>query len=347
MIARIIAVSALLLAVTLQNALPATPGETGNPRRNRPRVGLALPTLAEERWHRDLNAMESQAKELGIDLVTQVTMNDQNQQSFNIEQLITQGVQVLLIAPHDSFGLGRIVDDARRAGIKVISYDRLIMNADIDLYVSYDNLAVGKLQGRFLAENAKTGKYIVLSGPKYDSNAIFYRDGALSELRALRDRGDIEVVLDAQVADWSPSQSQELVEGALTNHPDGIAAVLVPNDGMASGAISALKRHDLAGKAFVTGQDVDANALLHLMDGSQSMSVFKDIAREAEVALRAAMILAENGDVMPLTQGRTIDNGKLEVPAILLEPIFIDKTNLNDVLLQAGHITEPIPTASK
>lgn len=296
------------------------------------RVGLALPTLAEERWHRDLAAMSEIARDMGIDLLVQVTMNDQNQQNFNIEQLITNGIDVLIVAPHDSFGVGRVVENAHNAGIKVISYDRLIMNADVDLYVSYDNLAIGKMQGKFLAENAKEGKYIVLGGPKYDSNARFYKQGAMTELRELMGRGKIDVVMDRDVVDWNPNTVKELVETALIKHPEGITAILTPNDGMASGAIAALKHNNLDGKVVVTGQDADVNAAKRIMAGSQAMTVFKDISKEAEAALNAALLLAQGEDILHLTEGRTVNNLRQEIPAILLTPVLLDRSNLNEVL---------------
>lgn len=337
MFRKMMPLSLLMLLLSVHCAVPGTPPE-GSPAKPRPpRLGLALPTLAEERWARDLGLMVSRAKEMGFDLLVQVTMNDQNQQNFNIEQLITLGVDVLIINPHDSFGVGRVVEQAKSAGIKVISYDRLIMNENIDLFVSYDNHEVGRMQGAFLAEKAKSGNYIVLSGPKYDSNARYYHAGAMEELRPLIDRGDIQVVFDRDVKNWSPDATRELVESVLVTYRGDIAAILAPNDGMASGAISALKQHGLRGKVVVTGQDADALAVKRIMDGSQSMTVFKDIAKEVEATLNAAMRLAKGESVAPLTNGKTVDNGKYRVPAILLEPVVIDGSNLG-ALVEAGHL---------
>lgn len=336
-------VLALVFAVQGASSTASQAAESSqSAKRTRPRVALAFAALSEERWHRDLRNMVEQAEKMGIDLIIQVATNDQNQQNFNLEQLITQGVDVLIINPHDSYGVGKIVEDARAAGIKVISYDRLIMNSPIDLYVSYDNLEVGRLQGRFLAEHAKKGNYILLSGPKYDSNAQFYKDGAMRELQPLIDRGDIKAVFERDVPDWNPNTTKELVETVLATQPQGVDAVLTPNDGMAMGAISALRQYNLQGKVFVTGQDANVDAARRVLAGSQSMTVFKDIAKEVEAALQGAIMLAKGEDITTLTKGRVINNAKHDVPAVLLEPVLLDKSNLNDVLLKAGHITERV-----
>lgn len=337
---RTVAASLLVMFISLQVSFAgAMPAPDGAPQK-RLRVGLSLSSMSEERWHRDLENMVEQARAMGIELIIQVTMNDQQQQIFNIEQLVTLGADVLIVVPHDSFGAGKIVELAHNANMKVICYDRLIFNASPDLYVSYDNVAVGRMQGAFLARNAPTGNYIILGGPKYDSNARFYKDGAMMELRGLIDRGDISVILDRDVADWDMNTVKELVETALTMNPEGVAAVLAPNDGMAAGAIAALKQNGIQG-VVVTGQDADENAVKRVMEGSQAMTVFKDISKEVEAALVAAVLLSNGEDVGVLTKGRTVNNISHEIPSILLEPVLIERTNLNDVLLRAGHIKQP------
>ena len=307
-------------------------------RGDRPKVGLALPTQADERWRNDLAAMATRAGELGIDLVVQVTQNDQAQQNYHIEQLITSGVQVVIIAPQDSFGAAPAVDKAHAAGIKVISYDRLIMDADIDLFVSYDNAKIGRMQGEYLVKNAPAGNYILLGGPRYDSNAIFYKNEAMEVLQPLIDSGEIKVVLEQNVADWHPNTTRDLVESALTKAKNNIAAILVPNDGMAAGAVAALETQKLAGKVVVPGQDGELAAARRIVAGTQAMTVFKDVAKEADAALHAAMLLVKGENIAGLTGNRTVNNRLKEVPAILFEPIVVDKTNLDAVLIESGYL---------
>ena len=333
---RILAIPFLVMGIFLQFALS---GEM--PPRERMRIGLSLPTLAEERWQRDLDNMVEQAKAMDIELIVQITMHDQYQQILNMEQLITLGADVLIIAPHDSFGAGKAVEIAHDAGLKVISYDRLIFNADVDLFVSYDNDAVGRMQGEYLARKAPKGNYIILGGPVYDSNARFYRDGAMAVLQPLIDRGDITVLLDRNVDNWDTNATKELVESVLAMSPRDVAAILVPNDGMAAGAITALKQRGIEG-VVVTGQDADTNAVRRIVEGSQAMTVFKDIAKEVEAALEAAVLLSKGGDVTQLTRGRTVDNQGRDIPAVLLEPVLIQKANLMQVLREAGHIEDSL-----
>lgn len=311
-------------------------GLAGEAKTPRYKFGLALPTLSEERWTRDLEVMLVKAKELGVELVVQVTMNDQEQQSFNADQLLTSGVSVIILNPHDSAGAAPIVEAAHKAGIKVLSYDRLIANAPVDLYVSFDNEEIGRMQGRFLVEKAPKGNYIILSGPRYDSNANFYRNAAVAELRPLIDKGAITVILDRDVPDWNPNSTTELVEAALIMAKNNVAAILAPNDGMASGAIVALKNQKLAGRVVVTGQDADLKAARRIVAGDQTMTIFKDVRQQAETALRAAMMLADGKDVKALTGGRVVNNGKFDIPSVLLKAVVVDRNNLDDVLIGSG-----------
>lgn len=324
-----------VLAVMMGIAKPVA-GEEARP--EAVRIGLALPTQAQERWKRDRDHMEKRAKEMGIELIVQVSANDQNEQHFNTEQLTTMGIKALIIAPHDSEGATPMVALAHKAGIKVISYDRLIMNADVDLYVSYDNVKIGRMQGRYLIERAPRGNYILLGGPIYDSNARFYKEGAMEVLQPHIDSGAISVVSDHDVIDWEPTEVTKIVDNALGKMNNNIVAILAPNDAMAGGAILSLKQNNVAGKVFVTGQDGDTGVGKRIASGEQSMTVFKDVEKEAETALHAAYLMATGKDFVALANGRTVNNGFGDIPAIILEPVLVDQKNVQAVLFDSGYI---------
>lgn len=304
------------------------------------RIGIAIPMDGRERWFGDLRAIIAKADAMGpeVDLLIQLTRNDQALQQFHIEQLITSGVKALIVTPQDSFGAAPLVRMAHDAGIRIISYDRLIRDADVDLFVSYDNMEIGRMQARYLVQRVPKGRYVLLFGPRYDSNANFYRDGALEVLRPRIDAGDIEVVYEGEVKDWETSVSQGLVETALLKSGNRVDAVLAPNDSIAAGAVAALADQKLAGKVPVTGQDAEVAAVRRILAGTQSMTVFKDVRREADAAVDAAVRLVKGENLGPLTLGRTVDNGRSKVPSILLEPVVVEKANIEETVVGSGYI---------
>jgi D-xylose transport system substrate-binding protein len=227
------------------------------------KVGLSLPTQREERWVKDKQVMEAEAKKAGIDLRVQVTDNDAAKQVAQCENLISQGVKVLILAPHDASSAAVIIDKAAKAGIKVISYDRLVTNSTLDYYyLSFDNVKVGELQGEFITKKQPKGSYIILAGSPTDNNAKLFREGAMKFIKPLADKGDIKIVMDQFVKDWQPSEAQKLCEQALTANQNKVDAVLAPNDGTAGGCIQAMAAQGLAGKVPITGQDAELARVL-------------------------------------------------------------------------------------
>jgi D-xylose transport system substrate-binding protein len=301
------------------------------------KVGLSLPTQREERWVRDKLAMETEAKKKGIDLRVQVTDNDASKQMAQAENLISQGIQVLILAPHDASSAAVIVAKAVKAGIKVISYDRLVLNSPENYYyLSFDNLKIGELQGEFITKTAPKGNYVVLAGSPTDNNAKLFRDGAMKYIKPLADKGDIKIVMDQFVKDWQPSEAQKLVEQALTANGNKINAVLAPNDGTAGAAIQALAAQGLAGKVPITGQDAELSAAIRIAQGTQSMTIFKDTQALGKKAIEMAIDLA-NGKPVD-TGGKVISNNKRDVPSVLLPAFVVTKSNLDDVLIKSGYL---------
>jgi D-xylose transport system substrate-binding protein len=303
------------------------------------KVGLSLPTQREERWVKDKKVMEAEAKKLGIDLRVQVTDNDAGKQVAQCENLISQGIKVLILAPHDASSASVIIDKAAKAGIKVISYDRLVTESPLDYYyLSFDNVKVGELQGEFITKKVAKGSYIVLAGSPTDNNAKLFREGAMKFIKPLADKGDIKIVMDQFVKDWQPSEAQKLCEQALTANGNKIDAVLAPNDGTAGGCIQALAAQGLAGKVPITGQDAELSGAIRIVQGTQSMTIFKDTRELGKRAVQMAVDLA-NGKAVD-TQGRVVNNGKRDVPSVLLTPFTVTKENLDERLIASGYLTK-------
>jgi len=301
------------------------------------KIGVSLPTQRDERWVRDAQKMRDVAKEQGVDLHMQICDNDASKQMSQCENLIAQGIDILVLAPHDATSAAAIVDNAKAAGLKVISYDRLVLDADVDLYVSFDNYEVGRLMGEYLVNKVPKGNYAVFAGAPTDNNAKLYRDGALSVIKPLADKGDIKIVMDQWITDWQPTIAMNLMQNALTANNNKIDAVVAPNDNTAGGIIQALSGVGLAGKVPVTGQDAEVTAAQRIEQGTQAMTVFKDTKQQAADAILAAIRMVKGEDVGATSK---VNNRKKDVPSILLKPVVVDKSNLDEVLVKSGYIKE-------
>lgn len=300
------------------------------------KVGLSLATLQEERWVRDKEKMEALAKEKGIELLTQVANLDASLQISQCDSLISQGIKVLILAPQDAEGAATIVEKAAKAGVKVISYDRLVMNCDVDVYISFDNVKVGEMQGKYLTEKVPKGNIVFLSGAPTDNNAKLFKQGAAKYIQAKVDSGDYKIVMEQGVKDWKADEAMKLMEQALTANNNNIQGVLAPNDGTSGGCIQALAAQNLAGKIPITGMDAELAAAKRIVEGTQSMTVFKDTRALAAAAIEAAVKMA-NGEKLD-NADQTVNNNKIDVPSILLAAVAVDKDNLDKELIDSGYL---------
>ena len=297
------------------------------------RIGFLMDAFQQERWQKDKAMFEARCKELGAELILQAADGDDDLQMKQAESLLTQGVDVLVIVPHNAEVAGAIVDLAKRQSVPVISYDRLVKNSAPDLYVSFDNERVGELQAKYLFERKPTGNYILIGGAPTDNNSLLLRKGQLNILQGAIDRGDIKVVADQWAKEWLAEEALKHVENALTNNNNNVVAIVMSNDGTAGGAIQALTAQGIAGKVLVSGQDAELGALQRIVAGTQSMTVYKPIIKLAPAAVDAAVALAKGEKLQP---NRFVNNGRIDVPSILIEPISVDKTNIEETVIKDG-----------
>lgn len=302
------------------------------------KIGFSMDTLKEERWQKDKDLIEKRAKELGIEVNVQVANGDDNLQIKQAENLLTQGVDVLIVAPHNGEVAASIVEAAHRQGVPVISYDRLIQNSDVDLYISHQVVKMGEMQAKYLLDhvNKKPANFVIVGGSPTDHNAILLHEGQMNILKPAVERGDVKIVADQYAKEWQASAALNIVENALTRANNQVDAVVASNDGTARGAIQALEGQGLAGKVLVSGQDADLASLKLIAEGKQTMTVYKSIQPLANGAVDAAIKLAR-GEKLETTD--TIDNGFKKVPAILLEPVAVDRNNLLDTVVKDGYHT--------
>ncbi|MCS0589653.1 D-xylose ABC transporter substrate-binding protein [Massilia norwichensis] len=327
----------MIKAVGLACALMFTAGVgTAHADAQHPKIGFSIDDLRLERWARDRDYFTAAADKLGAKVYVQSADASEQRQIAQIENLISRGVDVLVIVPYNATVLNNAIREAKKAKIKVVSYDRLILNADVDAYVSFDNKAVGELQAQSLVALKPKGNYYLLGGAPTDNNAKILREGQMKVLQPLVDKGDIKIVGKQWVKDWSASEAMAIVENALTANGNKIDAVVASNDGTAGGAIQALAAQKLTGKVAVSGQDADLAAVRRVIAGTQTMTVYKPLREIASTAASVAVQLVRNQKPAYNAQ---LDNGFKKVDSVLLKPIMLNKANV-DLLVKDGFYTQ-------
>ncbi len=305
------------------------------------KIGFSMDTLKEERWQRDKQLVEQRAKEIGAELLVAVANGDDKVQINQAENQLTQQVDVLIVAPHNGEIAAQIVESAHRQGVPVISYDRLIKNSDVDLYVSHQVVKIGEMQAQYLLDHlppgtAKPANFIVVQGSETDNNAKLLHQGQMNILQPAVARGDVKIVADQPAKEWQASAALNIVENALTQAKNNVQAVVASNDGTARGAVQALEGQNLAGRVLVSGQDADLASLQLIMQGKQTMTIYKPLQPLAYGAVDAAVKLARGEAVQT---NDTIDNGFKKVPAFLFEPIAVDRNNIVSTIVKDGYQT--------
>jgi D-xylose transport system substrate-binding protein len=300
-------------------------------------IALLLPESKTARYEsQDRPNFEAKAEELCADCEILYSNADQDaaKQQQQAEAAITQGASVLVLDPVDAASAGAIVQRAKQSDIPVISYDRLITDADIDYYISFDNEKVGQLQGESLVskleEDGAKGDIIMINGAPTDNNAKLFKEGAHSVI----DDSPFKVAKEYDTPDWSPDKAQQEMDQAITAvGKDGFVGVYAANDGTAGGAIAAMKAQGVDPKTIpVTGQDAELAAIQRILAGEQYMTVYKAIKAEAEAAAELAVALATGKE--PPAADDKIDNGMKQVPSILLEPVAVTVDNINDTIIK-------------
>jgi D-xylose transport system substrate-binding protein len=307
------------------------------------RIGLSLDTLKEARWQADRDMFVRRAGELGATVQVQSANGDDTVQISDVEKLITQGVDVLVIVPHDGKAMARAVEIAHKAGIPVIAYDRIIRDSQLDLYVSFDNIRVGELQARFLVDHLPTpgrGRIVRIYGAKTDNNATLFKAGQDAVLDPLVKSGAITVLHEDWAEDWKPENAKRILNAAITARGPRVDAVLASNDGTAGGAIQALSEEGLAGKVLVTGQDADLVALQRIAAGTQAMTIYKPLHTLAQGAAEIAVKMATG---KPVVATQTVHNGAIHVPAVLFDVVTVTRDNIDATVVKDGlHSREEI-----
>ena len=319
-------------------------------------VGVAMPTKDLQRWNQDGSNMEEQLKAAGYEVDLQYASNDVQTQISQIENMIANGCKVLVVASIDGEALGTVMSQAEEAGIKVIAYDRLIMNSSaISYYATFDNYMVGTKQGEYIRDqldldNAgdKTYNIEFVTGDPGDNNVNFFFGGAMDVLQPYIDAGTLVCPSGQMTKDevatpeWSSEKAQTRFENILSsNYADGtkLDAVLASNDSTAQGVAAALAANYTGDYPILTGQDCDIASVKNMIDGKQSMSIFKDTRTLAEKVVGMVDAIMKGAEP-EINDTETYDNGDHVVPSYLCEPVFADINNYKELLIDSGYYTE-------
>ena len=297
------------------------------------KIGFLMDSLKIERWQTDLDTFQKRAKELGAQVLVETAEGDDEVQLQQAQKLLNAGVKTLVLVPHDAEKAVRIVKAANAKKVPVLCYERLVRNADVDAFVGVDVTAIGSLQARAIYQFAPKGNYVLIAGSPSDINAKILHDAQLRVLKPAVDRGEIKIVADVWAKDWNPSEAYAHMGQAIQTANGNITAVIASNDGTAGGAIQALEEHKLAGKVFVSGQDADLAAIIRILDGTQTMTVYKPLGLQARQAAEAAVALAKG---QPVKTNASISNGAKSVPAILVNPVAVTKANVRQTVIKDG-----------
>jgi D-xylose transport system substrate-binding protein len=295
--------------------------------------GVLFDNLREERWRREKDIFEKRAGELGARIEFRVAEGDHDRQEAQAEELIKLGVDIMIVVAINAERASRIVEKAKAAGIPVIAYDRLIKNADLNLFISFDARRIGRVQAETVVKSAKGPNVLVLAGSPTDVTSHLLHEGQISFLQDSAGRGEINIVDDIWVPDWDPDQAYALTKNAIETHGP-LDAVVASNDGTAGGAIKAVKELINDRQVVVTGMDTELSACQRIVEGSQAMTVYMPIILQASRAMEAALLLLKKEEIPGITDH--IDNGAHKVPTILLKPIRVDAENLEEVVIRDG-----------
>ena len=301
-------------------------------------IGMSFDSFVIERWQRDRDVFVSMAKELGAGVNVQNANGDIEEQKKQIDYFIQKDMDVIVIICIDSEGLGSSVQKAKDAGIKVIAYDRLIKDAGVDLYISFDNEMVGTMMAQSLIDEGLVGgNVLMLGGSPQDNNVSLVEGG----FKKVMEENDV-TVLDSFHADgWRA----ELAAAYVYDHVDVVSeadAIMCGNDNLASQVVHALAEKRLAGDILVVGQDADLEACQRIVEGTQVMTVYKPVEKLAQRAAECAVMLAR-GEEITGDDVSIMDNGSYQIPYVGLLPVSVTEKNINDVIINSGfHLKEDV-----
>jgi D-xylose transport system substrate-binding protein len=301
------------------------------------KIGFLIDSFETARWQKDKKYFEDRVKELGGEVVTLSAQGDENLQYKQAEDLINQGVKVLVLVASNTNTAASIVRKAHSKGVKVLAYARMIPNSDLDYYVSFNVEKIGELQAKYVNDIAPHGNYVLINGDKSDINAIKEYTGVQTVLGPLVTNNQIEIHFSCFIDGWIPADAAYYTAKVLDLSFEKIDAFIVANDGMAEAVSEVLKARKTNPWPIITGLDADKAACARILSGEQSMTIYMSIKNIATTCAEIAMQLAQNKKIdKPL---KPVFNGRIDVPSIILDPVVVDKNNIESTVVAEGYHT--------
>jgi D-xylose transport system substrate-binding protein len=282
------------------------------------KIGFSLGDFSADRWSQEPQYFNAAARELGAKVLFEYAYGNAAKQLDQAAKLINSGIKVLVIFPTNSDGWEGVVETAHKAGVKVVAYDRILKNADVDYYVSFFNDEIGRQQAKYAVERRPKGNYILLEGPTSDINSIFVLNGQKEVLKPYTDRGDIKILLEKHLDTWNSIDAYNEIQSFL----DGSIMALDMNMGT----------YDI----LITGQDASLGGCQNILDGKQSMTTYGSIRNLAAEAAAVCVKLARGEKITSVNS--SISNGNKEIPAILLNTVAVDKNNMKQTVIKDGYL---------
>ncbi len=308
------------------------------------KIGFLMETYDLNRWKRDETFFIKKAESLGAEVFVAIADGDQDRQNKQADTFLTQGIDVLVVVPKNLKTAARIVKSAHEKNVPVLAYDRLILNCNLDMYVTFDNEKVGYLQAKGVLEKVPEGNYILLGGAASDNNAKLLRKG---QTRAINEHQDktgkkITILADPYLDNWDRDEARRRVGNMITKfHSEGkkINAIIASNDSTAGGVIAALKTEQLHSRTAVSGQDAELSACQRIVEGTQTLTIYKPIRKIAETAAEIALSLGKGKKVDEIIKSsgfkiNYLDNGTKKIPSIFLEPVYVTKDNIVQTIIK-------------
>jgi D-xylose transport system substrate-binding protein len=309
-------------------------GGCGEKQNKNVEVGFLIHAFDKERWENDRDYFVEKVQELGGSVQVEIAENDAAKQLEQAKELIAKGVDVLVVVPVDQFAAAEIVRVAHEKGVKVVSYDRLIKNCELDFYVSTDNVEIGTLQAKYITTIKPTGNYALIGGAMSDNNSQFLYLGQMNVLQPLVEKGDIKIVYNEFTQAWEEKEGY-LHAMKILKANEQVDAIIAANDALAYGVIKALRETGNEGKVLLAGMDADLRNLQEIVAGHQTCTVYKPYDKLASTAAELAFNLAINGAGENTYQ--TVSNGKKLVPVIYHAAMIVNRENLKLTVISEGY----------
>ncbi len=300
------------------------------------KIGFSVGDFSSDRWSQEPQIFNEAAKSEGAKVLFEYAYGDAAKQLSQAGLLIAAGVNVLVVFPTSADNWEGIIALAHKSGVKVVAYERMLKNANVDYYFSFYNQDVGRQQAKYAVDHCPKGNYLLLEGPTNDVNSFLFLKGQKEVLQPYIDRGDIKIVLEKHLDTWNSIDAYNVVQAFIEKNKTPIHAIVAANDELAGGSIMALAMSQTANAVVITGQDATVGGCQNILDGKQGMTVYKSIRNLATQAAITCVKLARGEGVSNINS--IMSDGTRDIPAMLLKTEVVDKSNMKETIIAEGYL---------